>query len=118
MLKNLECGKQTVFEYAVTVEDCGCVVQLPNAMSPNGDGQNDRLQAFPACEVIRLKMTVFNRWGNQVYAGFASDNGWDGKVNGRDAPAGLYIVMVNFDWATEAGTIQSGVFYQEVLLVR
>ena len=66
-------------------------VGVPDAFSPNGDGQNDTwvlsgIEAFPDAVV-----TIFNRWGEVI---FQSDKGYhhpfDGKTGGREVPGGLY----------------------------
>ena len=45
------------------------------------------------CE-IPFMLKIFNRWGSLVYSG---DMGWDGKVNGEDAPVGSYTFMFLFE---------------------
>ena len=86
-------------DYVLTVTDeDGCVgvdsvnvrviierpVFIPNAFSPNGDGNNDRFAIF-GNEAVRSVRTfrVFSRWGSLVYEGFNLPLGvngayWDG----------------------------------------
>lgn len=59
----------------------GCQVKIPQFISPNGDGKNDRLvipgiEEFPG-NVIK----IYNRWGNLVYEKKEYDNSWDGTTN-------------------------------------
>jgi len=69
-------------------------VRIPDAFTPNGDGHNDRWNILGISEVNHL--VIFNRWGEKVferdhfYPGDA-DAGWDGTVDGRPAPAGVYV---------------------------
>jgi gliding motility-associated-like protein len=66
-------------------------LELPTIFTPNGDGVND---------VYAPKMTfadwaeweVFTRNGQRVFYGQTVDATWDGTVNGRLAPAGVYFV--------------------------
>ena len=66
-------------------------LELPTIFTPNGDGVND---------VYAPKMTfadwaeweVFTRNGQRVFYGQTVDATWDGTVNGRPAPAGVYFV--------------------------
>ena len=37
---------------------------------------------------------VYNRWGQLVFRTTNFKEGWDGKVNGRDAEAGTYVYVV------------------------
>jgi len=66
-------------------------VYLPNAFSPNGDGQNDAFRVLPVEEGFRFtRLEVFDRWGQMVFAG---DNisEWRGEGNdGQPLDAGAY----------------------------
>lgn len=74
-------------------------VFIPNAFSPNGDAVNDRFTLFADDQVAMvLSMTVFDRWGGEVFqarnfAPGAPNSGWDGKVNGRRLPPGVYVYL-------------------------
>jgi gliding motility-associated-like protein len=55
------------------------LVFIPNAISPNGDGKNDKfviigLQNYPGTELI-----IFNRWQNEVYHSRDYRNDWAGQ---------------------------------------
>jgi gliding motility-associated-like protein len=56
----------------------GYRIFIPNSFSPNGDEINDYFK--PTGEgIISYHITIFNRWGQQVYASYDSENGWDGR---------------------------------------
>jgi len=68
---------------------------MPNAFSPNGDGQNDRFgPRFYMSRAYTIKVfRVFNRWGQAVFnrANIPADGGWDGTDrNGLPADVGSY----------------------------
>jgi gliding motility-associated-like protein len=68
---------------------------IPNAFTPNGDGNNDffRLVA-PGIEHVNI-FRVYNRWGQIVYDSPSTHTlGWDGTRNGTQMPAGTYVWMV------------------------
>lgn len=80
---------------------------IPNAFSPNGDAINDRFTLFADDQVATvLNMTVFDRWGGEVFhaADFApgSPTGWDGKANGRQLPAGMYVYLFEIQFTDGA----------------
>lgn len=52
---------------------------IPNVFTPNGDGVNDRfvIQAMEAFNTVSL--TIYNRWGNNIYYNPVYDNSWDGS---------------------------------------
>ena len=71
-------------------------IRIPNVFSPNADGQDDtweidRIGNFPGNVV-----TVFNRWGNQVFttSGYRRGNEWGGQINGQPAPVGTYYYVI------------------------
>ena len=65
---------------------------LPNVFSPNGDGINDLYRPQRTSYVERVEMTIFNRWGLEVYYTEDPDVNWDGKMKGTDrlVASGVY----------------------------
>jgi len=57
---------------------------LPNVFSPNGDGINDIYRPFRTAYVERVEMTIFNRWGLEVFRTEDPDINWDGKTSDTD----------------------------------
>ncbi|MCB9296279.1 MAG: gliding motility-associated C-terminal domain-containing protein [Lewinellaceae bacterium] len=69
-------------------------IPLVAVITPNGDGQNDRL-VFPLLTKFRLyKLTVFNRWGKTVYRSLNYQNDWEGTHKGKPLPAGAYFYVL------------------------
>lgn len=68
-------------------------VGVPNAFSPNGDGQNDFFMIYggPFKEV---NMKIYNNWGDLIFQSDKQINGWDGRVKGIEQPAGVYIYTI------------------------
>lgn len=77
------CSKSTTVE--VNTYDFACdgrLVYVPNAFSPNGDGENDIL--FVRTLVTEeLLLRVFNRWGEMVFETTDKNVGWDGTFKGK-----------------------------------
>lgn len=77
-------------------------VYIPNVFSPNGDGRNDELRVFACNGVVEVRYAqVYDRWGGLVWetrnVGPDCLSGaplWDGKVRGKEAPAGVYVYIV------------------------
>jgi gliding motility-associated-like protein len=62
---------------------------VPNAFSPNGDGNNDVFQIFgQSIKTITLK--VFNRWGELVYQSDNQFDAWDGSYKGQLQMPGVF----------------------------
>jgi len=89
---------RTTGQIEIRVNRTACVY-IPNAFSPNGDGQNDRFYPFAIQNVSRVaRFLVFDRWGNLVFeqndfAPNTPDRGWDGTFRGRRAPVGVYTYL-------------------------
>ena len=72
---------------------------LPNAFTPNQDGDNERYLPVGIFSGIKdYQFTIWNRYGELVFETDNPYDGWNGKKNnsGRSAPNGVYICKVNF----------------------
>jgi gliding motility-associated-like protein len=74
------------------------VLEMPTAVTPNGDGQNDYffvrgLEVYPNNEAI-----IFNRWGNKVVTLTDYKNDWRGtNGSGDPLPEGTYFVILTIE---------------------
>jgi gliding motility-associated-like protein len=73
-------------------------VYIPNAFSPNGDNQNDKITIFGNTTLIDEVQffRIFDRWGELVYQeeNFQPNNhgnGWDGNLNGKAVNPAVFI---------------------------
>jgi gliding motility-associated-like protein len=100
----------TLYEYLI-VDENDCIgidellitvrkdraVYIPNAFSPNGDGNNDIFYIHTGQEVASINIfKIYNRWGEVVYElnnFFANDpnQGWDGRFRGDFLNPGVFI---------------------------
>jgi gliding motility-associated-like protein len=72
-------------------------LELPNGMSPNGDGINDNLHVRGLEDFPVNKLLVYNRWGSLIYEenNYSNDSAWEGVNNGGEQiPEGTYFVIV------------------------
>lgn len=68
---------------------------IPNAFTPNGDGDNDVfLPVSP--NVSDYKFEVFSRWGQLIYATTDPMQGWNGKAMGIRAKEGVYVWQISY----------------------
>ncbi len=81
---------------------------ITNVFTPNGDGVNDVFQ-FTDEMLITLNVSIFNRWGQQVY-GFNDVNGvWDGTAyNGEILPDGVYFFTMDATGSLGDSYIEEG----------
>jgi gliding motility-associated-like protein len=83
-------GSDTVFVKVLN----GPAYYVPNAFTPNGDGQNDIFRAIPAGLANTTYFRVFNRYGVVMFETNQYLKGWDGTFNGKPQPAGVYVWMI------------------------
>ncbi|HSY77725.1 MAG TPA: gliding motility-associated C-terminal domain-containing protein, partial [Bacteroidia bacterium] len=90
-----DSGGCTKMDSVVIIVDKNCgAVFVPEAFSPNGDGQNDVLYVRGDC-IKTMDFVVFDRWGNKVFESMDVSNGWDGKYNGQPMNAGTYVYYLH-----------------------
>lgn len=64
-------------------------VYVPNAFSPNNDGENDQFQIFSKV-LDEYSISVFNRWGQKVWESESLEESWDGTFNGNDLSPAVF----------------------------
>jgi gliding motility-associated-like protein len=73
-------------------------VEVPNILTPNGDGKNDLF--LPANHWIGVKdhkMMVFNRWGQKVWESSEFQKGWNGEsLMGGKVSDGTYFWVLEY----------------------
>lgn len=73
----------------------GATLFMPNAFRPGGI--NDRFKPVATfVDPQSFKMTIFNRWGQQLFETTDMVNGWNGEINGQFANEGLYAFIVTY----------------------
>lgn len=67
------------------------VIELYNAISPNGDGINDVLDFSGLLQKEEPTLEIFDRFGKIVFKGESSNSFiWNGKLGGQQLPTGTY----------------------------
>lgn len=99
-----DANTDLVFTEQIEIPLLSCVDigQVPQAITPNGDGLNDRFifdplennpSAFPDNEIV-----IFNRWGDIIYTAKPYNNEWSGtNASGRSLPEGTYYYVFKLD---------------------
>lgn len=73
------CGEPSIF--------------VPNAFSPNGDGENDLL-LVRGNNITDLKFSIFNRWGEKVFETEDQSIGWDGTFKQNLAEPAVFVYQL------------------------
>jgi gliding motility-associated-like protein len=97
-----------------------CGIYVPNAFLPDDDGRNDFFypSAGPCVQAVSY-LRVYDRWGELVFerTDFPPDTehlGWNGRFNDNDAPAAVYV------WVIEIRTLDGirRIFTGDLTLLR
>lgn len=84
------CPQQDSVHIKVIQQD----VVLPNAFSPNGDGNNDVFRVTARKFINVQEFKIFNRWGNEIFSTGDIRKGWDGTYKGVAQDPGVYQYLV------------------------
>ena len=80
-------------------------VYIPNAFSPNSDQLNDTFTVSVIKRPSTFLMRIFNRWGSQLFESEDQDIGWDGTLQGKAEPPGVYVYVIEMDGTQFSGTV-------------
>jgi gliding motility-associated-like protein len=73
-----------------------CHIGVPSAFTPNGDGNNDYLYPLNAYKATGLIFRVFSRNGQLIFETRDWTKKWDGTINGRLQPPGVYVWVLDY----------------------
>lgn len=68
---------------------------VPNSFTPNQNGLNDRFTP-KGVNIAQYQMSIFNRWGEEIYFTRNIDQGWDGLYAGRLCRPGVYSYKITY----------------------
>jgi len=76
-------------------------VTMPNAFSPNNDGNNDVFKAVYSQSPANYQLIIFDRKGRLLYQTDRINEGWDGKYRGYDCMIGVYVYKMVYSYYEE-----------------
>lgn len=90
--------------------DLPYVLLFPNVFTPNGDSKNDEFKPMKEENVSEISITIFNRWGRQVFNSTPERQWWDGYSEDKNKCSdGVYFYTarysVNGDYKSTNGVI-------------
>jgi gliding motility-associated-like protein len=75
------------------------VLYLPNAFRPESINDNNKFRPVPDflyVDVQSFNMIIFSRWGQQLFETTDIINGWNGTINGQNAPTDQYSYIITY----------------------
>lgn len=87
------CSRMDTIVVTVLENRCGGDVFVPNAFSPNNDGQNEilYLKTLNSNCIQTMLFEIYDRWGTRVFESTNVANGWDGKMQGKENNTAVFV---------------------------
>ncbi|MBI4931477.1 MAG: gliding motility-associated C-terminal domain-containing protein [Bacteroidetes bacterium] len=70
-------------------------IWLPNAFSPNKDGENDDFKIYGGTP-SEYRLQIFSRWGIKLFDSKNPKEGWDGKYKEQECQSGVYAWILSY----------------------
>lgn len=88
----------------------GCLdsLNIPAIVTPNGDNLDDILKVDFPCAPENFVITIFNRWGSEIWKSNNPGFIWDAKSEkGEPVPEGVYYCTITFEYLGEKKVFKS-----------
>ena len=74
------------------------IYYVPNTFTPDGDEHNNTFRPIftSGYDPNQFEMIIYDRWGEELFSYFDSNQYWDGTFNGIKCPEGTYIYRINY----------------------
>ncbi len=97
----------TLGDPGVPCDDITPHAVVPNAFSPNGDGENDMLYVRGE-GITQLSFIVYDRWGEKVFSTTSLSNGWDGTFRGKELDPAVFTYYLHAIFMDGSDKIEKG----------
>ena len=68
------------------------IFYAPNTFTPDGDEFNQLWNVYiEGVDIYNFELTLYNRWGQQIWINKDPNQGWDGTYNGQYVQAGTFV---------------------------
>ena len=99
-------------EVTVTVRTAKCDetdIYLPNAFTPNNDGNNDIFK-LRSNFIDQMELIIYNRWGQEIFRTTDKEFGWDGTFKNEEVASDTYayflrVICVNKEVYSKRGNV-------------
>jgi gliding motility-associated-like protein len=71
---------------------CAPRLEMPNVVTPNFDGMNDRFTPIEIENINQMKTSIYSRWGNKVFETDSQSIDW----SPGDLPSGQYYYVIQY----------------------
>ena len=79
-------------------DECSGFLYLPNAFAPeDATNEANRVFGMTAYHVTKVKVRIYDRYGQVIFESTDLNFGWDGKVKSQPAPSGTYFYQLEYE---------------------
>ncbi|MEQ1745028.1 MAG: T9SS type B sorting domain-containing protein [Saprospiraceae bacterium] len=83
---------------SVFVRENACdLLNIPNAFTPDGDGNNDAWKPIIGSDYTVRLVRIYSRWGEEVFTSTDTSFAWNGTHNGENAPSDVYVFYLELN---------------------
>jgi gliding motility-associated-like protein len=111
------------YPYQVVTNEFGCkdtairtifvepqtTIYIPTAFTPDNDDYNEVFLPI-IYDVTNYRFEIYNRYGNKIFETDNTKEGWNGRINGKVAPDGVYVWRITFENHRSVNHEQQGHF--------
>ena len=72
-------------------------IGISDGFTPNGDGMNDTWELGNIAFYPSASVTIFNRWGEELFFNQGYTKIWDGMYQGNPLPIGTYYYVIRLN---------------------
>ncbi len=91
--------------------NCTTLLEMPNVFTPNSDGINEEFLPIKIQQVKNFSLTIYNRWGIQLFQTSIPNQGWNGNHVDKQCPDGTYFWIVNYESSVGINKSKKGVVH-------
>lgn len=88
-------------------------VDVPNAFTPNSNDINNKV-LVRGFGIVKMKFSIYNRWGQKVFESNSLTTGWDGRFKGALQPMDVYAYTLDVEFFDGTRTTKKG----DITLIR
>jgi gliding motility-associated-like protein len=71
------------------------ILLMPSAFTPNNDGINDVFRIPPNVQLTLSDFSIYDRWGNRIFATNDITKGWNGTYSGAAFNTGVFVYIIS-----------------------
>lgn len=92
----------------VSIKSCQNKIIFPNAFSPDNNGLNDNFKPYIEGVLVQYRLTIFNRWGEEIFKTSDPLSSWDGTYKNIPQQPGLFTWQCSYRFEGEEAVFIKG----------